>query len=62
MDESFTYNWESNESANEPYSADPNSTEFPFLLPDQGSLSVPVTPHPNGYKRVFPRNGSFIRK
>jgi hypothetical protein len=54
MDESFTYNWESNESANEPYSADPNSTEFPFLLPDQGSLSVPVTPHPNGYKRVFP--------
>ena len=54
MDESYTYNWESNDSADEPYSADPNSTDFPFLLPDQGSLSAPITPHPNGYKRVFP--------
>jgi hypothetical protein len=54
MDESYTYSWESNDGADEPYSPDPNSTEFPFFLPDQGSLFVPVTPHPNGYKRVFP--------
>ena len=54
MDDNYTYNWESNDSADEPYSSDPNSTDFPFLLPDQGSLSVPITPHLNGYKRVFP--------
>ena len=54
MDESYTYNWESNDSADEPYSADPNSTDLPFLLPDQGALSTPITPHSNGYKRVFP--------
>jgi hypothetical protein len=40
MDESYTYNWESNDSADEPYSADPNSTEFPFFLPDQGSSAL----------------------
>ena len=54
LDASYTYNWESNDSASEPYSSDPNSTDFPFFLPDQGSLSVPITPHPKGYKRVFP--------
>ena len=54
IDDSYTYNWESNDSADEPYSADPNSTDVPFLLPDQGALSTPITPHSNGYKRVFP--------
>ena len=54
MDDNYTYNWESNDSADEPYSSDPNSTDLPFLLPDQGSLSTPVTPHSTGYKRVFP--------
>jgi len=54
LDANYTYNWESNDSASEPYSSDPNSTDFPFFLPDQGSLSVPITPHPKGYKRVFP--------
>ena len=54
INENYTYNWESNDTADEQYSADPNSTDTPFLLPDQGSLSVPVFPHREGYKRIFP--------
>ena len=54
LNENYTYNWESNDTADEQYSVDPNSTDAPFLLPYQGSLSVPVFPHPEGYKRVFP--------
>ena len=54
VNENYTYNWESNDTADEQYSVDPNSTDAPFLLPYQGSLSVPVFPHPEGYKRVFP--------
>ena len=54
INENYTYNWESNDTADEQYSVDPNSTDAPFLLPYQGSLSVPVFPHPEGYKRVFP--------
>ena len=54
MYDDYTYNWESNDDADEPYSPDPNSTELPFLLPDQGSLSTPVTPSQNGYRRIFP--------
>ena len=54
VNENYTYNWESNDTADEQYSVDPNSTDAPFLLPYQGSLSVSVFPHSEGYRRVFP--------
>jgi len=50
--ENYTYNWESNDTADELYSADPEAENF--LLPNQGSLSIPVSPDPRGYKRYFP--------
>ena len=52
LSENYTYNWESNDTADELYSADPEAENF--LLPDQGSLSIPVAPHPRGYRRYFP--------
>jgi len=52
LNENYTYNWESNDTAEEQYSADPESETF--LLPTQGSLSAPVSPHVHGHKRVFP--------
>ena len=54
ISENYTYNWESNDTADEQYSADPDATDLPFLLPDQGSLSITVTPHLEGNKRFFP--------
>ena len=54
FNENYTYNWESNDTADQQYSVDPNNTDAPFLLPYQGSLSVPVFPHSEGYKRIFP--------
>ena len=52
LNENYTYNWESNDTAEEQYSSDPDAGTF--LLPTQGSLSAPVSPHSKGYKRVFP--------
>ena len=52
LSENYTYSWESNDTADELYSADPEAENF--LLPDQGSLSIPVAPHPRGYRRYFP--------
>lgn len=52
LNENYTYNWESNDTADEQYSSDPDAETF--LLPTQGSLSTPVSPNADGYKRVFP--------
>lgn len=52
LNENYTYNWESNDTADEQYSSDPDAETF--LLPTQGSLSAPVSPHSRGYRRVFP--------
>ena len=52
LNENYTYNWESNDTADEQYSSDPDAETF--LLPTQGSLSAPVTPHSQGFRRVFP--------
>ena len=52
LNENYTYNWESNDTADEQYSSDPDAETF--LLPTQGSLSAPVSPHSQGFRRVFP--------
>jgi len=52
LNENYTYNWESNDTADEQYSSDPDAETF--LLPTQGSLSASVTPHSQGFRRIFP--------
>ena len=59
LNENYTYNWESNDTADEQYSSDPDAETF--LLPTQGSLSTPVSPHVNGYKESVSRYERLIR-
>ena len=59
ISEDYTYNWESNDNASVMYTANPDE-DFPYFLPDEGSLNMLEATSLEGYKRVFPSMESLL--